>query len=71
MMVDDKQTVLEDKMNKFVIIITSNSTDPYNVGGIYETEEQAEQALVSEKKTWDERDWYKLEAWIVELKGGK
>jgi len=58
-------------MKKFIIIITSNSTDPYNVGGIYETEEQAEKAIVAEKKTWDERDWYKLEATVVELKGGK
>tara|TARA_R110000744_G_scaffold110434_1_gene208329 strand:- start:14611 stop:14781 length:171 start_codon:yes stop_codon:yes gene_type:complete len=53
----------------FIIIITSNSTDPYNVGGVYKTEEQAEKAIVTEKKTWDERDWYELEATVVKLKG--
>ena len=52
---------------KYIIIITSNSTDPYNVGEIYDTEEQAEKAIVTEKKTWDERDWYKLEANVIPL----
>jgi len=52
----------------YIIIITSNSCDPYNVGKIYETEEQAEKGLKKYQRSWDNRDWYKLEGNIVKIR---
>ena len=52
----------------YIIIITSNSCDPYYVGEIYDTGEQAEKGLKKYKRSWDSRDWYKLEGWIVKVK---
>jgi len=52
----------------YIIIITSNSCYPFHVGKIYKTEKQAEQGVKQEQKTWDSRDWYKLECNIIKLK---
>jgi hypothetical protein len=54
-------------MKQFIIIIMSDSGDPYNVGSIYGTEEEAEKALVIHQKTWDERAWYKQEGHVIRL----
>lgn len=55
-------------MKQFIIIITSDSCDPYNVGSIYSTEEDAEKALTVYQKTWDERDWCNFEGHVITLK---
>ena len=55
----------------YVIIITSNSCDPFNVGEVYKTEKEAEQGVKEEQKTWSDRDWYKLECNIVKLEENK
>ena len=52
----------------YIIIITSNSCDPYQVGKLYETEKQAERGIKLEQKTWSDNDWYKLECNIVKIK---
>jgi hypothetical protein len=53
----------------FIIIITSNSSDPYHVGKIYSTEKEAEKELKEYKKNWCYRDFYHLESNIIKLKG--
>jgi len=52
----------------YIIIITSNSCDPFHVGKIYKTEKQAQQGVKQEEKSWTSRDWYKLECNIIKLK---
>ena len=53
----------------FIIIITSDSCDPYHVGKIYSTEKEAEKGLKEYKKNWDSRDFYHLEGNIIKFKG--
>tara|TARA_R100001244_G_scaffold13980_1_gene15602 strand:- start:488 stop:655 length:168 start_codon:yes stop_codon:yes gene_type:complete len=53
----------------FIIIITSNSSDPYNVGKLYKTEEEAEEGLKQYRKGWGEWEWRKLEGHIIKVKG--
>jgi|10_taG_2_1085330.scaffolds.fasta_scaffold51116_2 hypothetical protein len=55
----------------YVIIVTSNSCDPFNVGKIYNSEKEAEKGVKKEQRGWDNRDWYKLECNIVKLKENK
>jgi hypothetical protein len=57
------------RQGQFIIIITSDSCDPYNVGSIYSTEDDAEKALAVHQNTWDERDWYQSEGHILRLSG--
>jgi hypothetical protein len=52
----------------FIIIITSNSSEPYHVGKICSTEKEAEKELKEYKKSWDSRDFYHLESNIIKLK---
>tara|TARA_R110001606_G_scaffold358475_2_gene510093 strand:- start:2 stop:166 length:165 start_codon:yes stop_codon:yes gene_type:complete len=53
----------------FIIIITSNSCDPYHIGKIYSTEKEAKKELKEYKKSWNSRDFYHLESNIIKLKG--
>jgi hypothetical protein len=57
-------------MKQFIIVITSDSCDPYNVGLIYSTEDDAEKALTVHQEAWDGRDWYHLEGHVIRLKNG-
>ena len=54
----------------YIIIITSNSCDPYQFGKIYKTEKAAEIAVKKYQKSWSDSDWYKLNADIIKLKKG-
>ena len=53
--------LLKKGYKMFIIIITSDSCDPYHVGKIYSTEKEAEKRLKEYQKNWDSRDFYHLD----------
>ena len=55
----------------YIVMIYSDSTDPWTYGS-FRSEKTAEKFKKEYQATWDERDWYSLEAHIIRLdKGSK
>ena len=61
--------LLKKGFKVFIIIITSNSCDPYHVGKVYKTEKEAEKGLKEYQRNWDSSDFYHLEGNIIKFKG--
>ena len=55
----------------YIVMIYSDSTDPWAYGS-FRSEKTAEKFKKEYQATWDERDWYSLEAHVIKLdKGSK
>ena len=51
----------------YVVVITSNSCDPFINGSIFNNEKKAEEFLKKYQSKWTERDWDTYEGHVLKI----
>ena len=51
----------------YVVVITSDSCDPFINGSIFKNEKKAEEFLKKYQSKWTERDWDTYEGHVLEI----
>ena len=51
----------------YVVVITSDSCDPFINGSIFNNEKKAEEFLKKYQSKWTERDWDTYEGHVLEI----